>query len=305
MGAGSGAATRSDHGAAAAGAAGRRQWPLADDHLPAPRTRPPGSGPEASCRGRTGARCRPLSRSVSPARPPNRTCDSHRIRLSTSSGRWSSAAPMPVLVHVLALAVFAQGTSEFMLSGLVPGIARDLSVSVAAAAGLTSAYAIGMIVGALFIALVCALIAVALAVWYPRGWTANERYLLLCATGADSLRRLAVKKIELAGHRTQPTREKLEPLSIPDSNGDGVCNSGDVRSTSRMSVPHSSTDNTRRGNSKADSRSKDKNTPPETRSRCQPKRLPQSVVQQQTRIHSPRARLTEAFASSLFYLLNI
>ncbi|MFF0227343.1 Cmx/CmrA family chloramphenicol efflux MFS transporter [Streptomyces sp. NPDC004629] len=55
---------------------------------------------------------------------------------------------MPVFVHVLALAVFAQGTSEFMLSGLVPGIARELSVPVGAAAGLTSAYAIGMIVGA-------------------------------------------------------------------------------------------------------------------------------------------------------------
>lgn len=55
---------------------------------------------------------------------------------------------MPVFVYVLALAVFAQGTSEFMLSGLVPGIAGDLSVSVPAAASLTSAYAVGMIVGA-------------------------------------------------------------------------------------------------------------------------------------------------------------
>ncbi|MFG2007148.1 Cmx/CmrA family chloramphenicol efflux MFS transporter [Spirillospora sp. NPDC048911] len=55
---------------------------------------------------------------------------------------------MPFFVHVLALAVFAQGTSEFMLSGLVPGIAHDLSVPVGAAASLTSAYAIGMIVGA-------------------------------------------------------------------------------------------------------------------------------------------------------------
>lgn len=55
---------------------------------------------------------------------------------------------VPLFVYVLGLAVFAQGTSEFMLSGLVPGIARDLSVSVGAAASLTSAYAIGMIVGA-------------------------------------------------------------------------------------------------------------------------------------------------------------
>ncbi len=55
---------------------------------------------------------------------------------------------MPLFVYVLSLAVFAQGTSEFMLSGLVPGIAADLSVGVAAAASLTSAYAIGMVAGA-------------------------------------------------------------------------------------------------------------------------------------------------------------
>lgn len=55
---------------------------------------------------------------------------------------------MSLFVYVLSLAVFAQGTSEFMLSGLVPDIARDLSVSVGAAASLTSAYAIGMVVGA-------------------------------------------------------------------------------------------------------------------------------------------------------------
>ncbi|KZB86042.1 Cmx/CmrA family chloramphenicol efflux MFS transporter [Amycolatopsis regifaucium] len=55
---------------------------------------------------------------------------------------------MPLFVYVLGLAVFAQGTSEFMVSGLVPGIAGDLSVPVGAAAALTSAYAVGMIVGA-------------------------------------------------------------------------------------------------------------------------------------------------------------
>ncbi|CAM3737984.1 Cmx/CmrA family chloramphenicol efflux MFS transporter [Kibdelosporangium persicum] len=55
---------------------------------------------------------------------------------------------MPFAVYVLALAVFAQGTSEFMLSGLLPGIATDLHVSVPAAGTLTSAFAIGMVVGA-------------------------------------------------------------------------------------------------------------------------------------------------------------
>ncbi|MBE3011057.1 MFS transporter [Microbispora sp. NEAU-D428] len=55
---------------------------------------------------------------------------------------------MPIAIYMLGLAVFAQGTSEFMLSGLVPDIARDLQVSVPAAGALTSAFAVGMIVGA-------------------------------------------------------------------------------------------------------------------------------------------------------------
>jgi DHA1 family chloramphenicol resistance protein-like MFS transporter len=55
---------------------------------------------------------------------------------------------MPIGIYLLGLAVFAQGTSEFMLSGLVPDIARDLGVSVPAAGALTSAFAVGMIVGA-------------------------------------------------------------------------------------------------------------------------------------------------------------
>ncbi|MET7995022.1 MFS transporter [Amycolatopsis sp. NPDC005232] len=55
---------------------------------------------------------------------------------------------MGVLPYLLALAVFAQGTSEFMVSGLVPEVARDLGVSVAAAGSLTAVFAVGMVVGA-------------------------------------------------------------------------------------------------------------------------------------------------------------
>ena len=55
---------------------------------------------------------------------------------------------MPFAVYVLGLAVFAQGTSEFMLSGLVPDIAGDLHVSISAAGSLTSAFAVGMVIGA-------------------------------------------------------------------------------------------------------------------------------------------------------------
>ncbi|WP_283135879.1 Cmx/CmrA family chloramphenicol efflux MFS transporter [Rhizohabitans arisaemae] len=55
---------------------------------------------------------------------------------------------MPFAIYILGLAVFAQGTSEFMLSGLIPDIAGELNVSVSAAGALTSAFAVGMIVGA-------------------------------------------------------------------------------------------------------------------------------------------------------------
>ena len=60
---------------------------------------------------------------------------------------------MPFAVYVLGLAVFAQGTSEFMLSGLVSGIAADLDVSVPDAGLLTSAFAVGMVIGAPLMAL--------------------------------------------------------------------------------------------------------------------------------------------------------
>ncbi len=55
---------------------------------------------------------------------------------------------MPVAVYVLGLSVFALGTSEFMLSGLLPPIAEDMGVSIPQAGLLISAFAIGMVVGA-------------------------------------------------------------------------------------------------------------------------------------------------------------
>ncbi|MFE6690011.1 Cmx/CmrA family chloramphenicol efflux MFS transporter [Streptomyces sp. NPDC057743] len=55
---------------------------------------------------------------------------------------------MPLAVHLLGLAIFAQGTSEFMLSGLLPNIATDLGVSIPDAGLLVSAFAIGMVLGA-------------------------------------------------------------------------------------------------------------------------------------------------------------
>ncbi|MBY8856360.1 MFS transporter [Nocardia sp. CA2R105] len=54
---------------------------------------------------------------------------------------------MPIVVFVLAVAVFAQGTSEFMVSGLLGPIAADVGVSLGAAGLLTSLFAAGMVLG--------------------------------------------------------------------------------------------------------------------------------------------------------------
>ncbi|MFB9552937.1 Cmx/CmrA family chloramphenicol efflux MFS transporter [Streptomyces roseoviridis] len=55
---------------------------------------------------------------------------------------------MPLAVYILGLSVFALGTSEFMLSGLLPPIAEDMGVSIPRAGLLISAFAIGMVIGA-------------------------------------------------------------------------------------------------------------------------------------------------------------
>ncbi|MEV6276061.1 Cmx/CmrA family chloramphenicol efflux MFS transporter [Nocardia sp. NPDC051832] len=61
---------------------------------------------------------------------------------------------MPIVVFVLAAAVFAQGTSEFMVSGLLVPIAGELGISLGAAGLLTSLFAAGMVLGAPAMALV-------------------------------------------------------------------------------------------------------------------------------------------------------
>lgn len=55
---------------------------------------------------------------------------------------------MPIAVYILGLSIFALGTTEFMLSGLLPRIAADLAVSIPDAGLLVSAFAFGMLVGA-------------------------------------------------------------------------------------------------------------------------------------------------------------
>ncbi|MGZ0145723.1 Cmx/CmrA family chloramphenicol efflux MFS transporter [Kribbella sp. WER1] len=61
---------------------------------------------------------------------------------------------MPIAVYVLGLSIFAQGTSELMLAGLLPELAADLHVTIPQAGLLISAFAAGMLVGAPVLAVV-------------------------------------------------------------------------------------------------------------------------------------------------------
>ncbi|WP_217584151.1 Cmx/CmrA family chloramphenicol efflux MFS transporter [Microbacterium sp. GbtcB4] len=74
---------------------------------------------------------------------------------------------MPFPLYALALAVFVMGTSEFMLAGLLPAIAHELDVPVGTAGLLTSAFAVGMVIGAPAMAA------------FARGWT-PRRTLVAC-----------------------------------------------------------------------------------------------------------------------------
>ncbi|MDA0567248.1 MFS transporter [Streptomonospora sp. S1-112] len=76
---------------------------------------------------------------------------------------------MPLPLYLLALAVFAMGTSEFMLAGLLADIAADLGVPLATTGLLTSAFAVGIGAGAPLMA--------ALSRTWPR------RTALLCFLG--------------------------------------------------------------------------------------------------------------------------
>lgn len=63
---------------------------------------------------------------------------------------------MSLSLFVLALSAFAIGTTEFVIMGLLPEVATDLSVSIPNAGWLITGYALGVAVGAPFMALLTA-----------------------------------------------------------------------------------------------------------------------------------------------------
>ncbi|WP_225769419.1 MFS transporter [Inquilinus sp. Marseille-Q2685] len=63
---------------------------------------------------------------------------------------------MPLPLFALAVAAFGIGTTEFVIMGLLPDVARDLGVSIPAAGMLVSGYALSVTIGAPIVALLTA-----------------------------------------------------------------------------------------------------------------------------------------------------
>ncbi|MEX5575273.1 MFS transporter [Pseudomonas lijiangensis] len=63
---------------------------------------------------------------------------------------------MPFPLLILALSAFAIGTTEFVIMGLLPNVAADLGVSIPGAGWLVTGYALGVAIGAPFMALATA-----------------------------------------------------------------------------------------------------------------------------------------------------
>ncbi|TKC89690.1 MFS transporter [Trinickia terrae] len=61
---------------------------------------------------------------------------------------------MPIPLLALAMSAFAIGTTEFVIMGILPDVARDLSVSIPSAGMLVSGYALGVAAGAPLLAAV-------------------------------------------------------------------------------------------------------------------------------------------------------
>ncbi len=63
---------------------------------------------------------------------------------------------MPIPLLALAVAAFAIGTSEFLIVGLLPDVARDLRVTIPTAGLLVTGYALGVVLGAPILAIAAA-----------------------------------------------------------------------------------------------------------------------------------------------------
>ena len=105
---------------------------------------------------------------------------------------------MPIAVYALALMAFAIGTTEFIISGILPAISSDLSVSIPTAGLLVTGYAAGVAVGGPILAMLTARfpakpMILLLGLVFALGQ-------LLCALAPDYAWLMAARLVSACGH---------------------------------------------------------------------------------------------------------
>lgn len=72
-----------------------------------------------------------------------------RTRTTAGSVRLAEASSgrLPIGVYLLAFSLFAMGSAEFLLAGVLPAVADDLQVSLSSAGFLITAFALGVVLG--------------------------------------------------------------------------------------------------------------------------------------------------------------
>ncbi|MBO8185266.1 MFS transporter [Streptomyces spirodelae] len=65
----------------------------------------------------------------------------------TRTSRNSAAGRLPVGVYLLGFSLFAMGTAEFLLAGVLPRVAADFDVTLSSAGFLITAFALGVVLG--------------------------------------------------------------------------------------------------------------------------------------------------------------
>ncbi|MET3794087.1 MFS transporter [Aquamicrobium terrae] len=65
-----------------------------------------------------------------------------------ASGFQRSGTAVPIAVYLLGVSLFAMGSAEFLMGGILPKIAEDLQISLPTAGTLISAFAVGALIGA-------------------------------------------------------------------------------------------------------------------------------------------------------------
>ncbi|MEV4363207.1 MFS transporter [Nonomuraea sp. NPDC049625] len=69
------------------------------------------------------------------------------ITASAETSRNTPSGRLPAGVYLLAFSLFAMGSAEFLLAGVLPAVAADLDVTLSSAGFLITAFALGVVIG--------------------------------------------------------------------------------------------------------------------------------------------------------------